>query len=206
MPYWESAAGLRFSTMGMERKPMEPTQPTENREVATLGGGCFWCLEAVYDNLKGVIDVVSGYAGGKLPNPSYKMVCTGLTGHAEVVQVAFDPAQISFHEILEVFFSVHNPTTRNRQGADVGTQYRSAIFYHTEAQRAAAEELIRELNAEKIWDQPVVTEVSPLKTFYPAEEYHQEYYARNTGQGYCQMVIAPKLAKFRQKFTDRAKV
>lgn len=175
-------------------------------EVITLGGGCFWCLEAVFDNLKGVTDVLSGYTGGKLPNPSYKMVCTGLTGHAEVVQVTFDPGQINLKEILEVFFSIHNPTTRNRQGADVGTQYRSAIFYHSPEQKAAAEEVIRELNAEKIWDHPIVTEIVPLKMFYSAEDYHQEYFARNPEQGYCQIVIAPKVAKFRQKYAGRMKV
>jgi len=179
---------------------------SSHTEIITLGGGCFWCLEAVFDNLKGVTDVVSGYAGGKLHNPSYKMVCTGLTGHAEVVQVSFDPAEISPKEILEVFFSIHNPTTRNRQGADVGSQYRSAIFYHTPEQKTNAEEVIRELNAEKIWDHPIVTEVVPLKIFYPAEDYHQEYFARNPDQGYCQIVIAPKVAKFRQKYADRMKV
>ena len=175
------------------------------REVATLGGGCFWCLEAVFDNLKGVMDVVSGYAGGKLPNPTYRMVCTGMTGHAEVIQVTFDPGQISFREILEVFFSVHDPTTRNRQGADVGTEYRSVIFSHSSEQRATADHLIHELNAEKVWDLPVVTEVAPLKEFFPAEDYHQEYFARNPDQGYCQMVIAPKMAKFRHKYAARLK-
>jgi peptide-methionine (S)-S-oxide reductase len=175
-------------------------------ETTTLGGGCFWCLEAVFDNLKGVTDVVSGYAGGKIPKPSYMMVCTGLTGHAEVVQVTFDPDEISFKEILEVFFSIHNPTTRNRQGADVGSQYRSAIFYQTPEQKATAEEVIRELTAEKVYDQPIVTEVVPLKEFFPAEDYHQEYFTRNPGQGYCQVVIAPKVAKFRQKYADRMKV
>jgi peptide-methionine (S)-S-oxide reductase len=183
-----------------------PNRTSGKSEMATLGGGCFWCLEAVYDNLKGVSTVVSGYAGGKMPNPSYKLVCTGLTGHAEVVQVTFDPDQISFREILEVFFSIHNPTTRNRQGADVGTQYRSAIFYHSPEQRTIAEDVIRGLTAEKVWDTPIVTEVVPLKEFFPAEEYHQQYFARNPGQGYCQVVIAPKLAKFRQKFTERMKV
>jgi peptide-methionine (S)-S-oxide reductase len=181
-------------------------QNLSKTEVITLGGGCFWCLEAVYDNLKGVSDVVSGYAGGKLPNPSYKMVCTGLTGHAEVVQVTFNPDEINLKEILEVFFSIHNLTTRNRQGADVGTQYRSAIFYHSSEQKTTADEVIQELNAEKIWDHPIVTEVAPLKTFYPAEDYHQEYFARNPDQGYCQIVIAPKVAKFRQKYAYRMKV
>lgn len=175
------------------------------REVATLGGGCFWCLEAVFDQLAGVTDVVSGYAGGKVANPSYKAVCSGSTGHAEVVQVTFDPAQISFREVLEVFFSTHDPTTLNRQGADVGTQYRSAIFYHSEAQRAAAQELIAELNAAKEWPNPIVTEVAAAGPFYPAEDYHQEYFANNGRQPYCQMVVAPKVAKFRKKYAERLK-
>jgi peptide-methionine (S)-S-oxide reductase len=174
-------------------------------QTATLGGGCFWCLEAVFDNLKGVEDVVSGYAGGKIPHPSYQVVCTGLTGHAEVVQLRFDPAQISFKDILHIFFTIHDPTTRNRQGADVGSQYRSVIFFHSAQQQAEAEEVIRELGAEKLWDRPIVTEVKELPAFYPAEDYHQEYFARNPDQGYCQMVVAPKVAKFRQKFSERLK-
>ena len=177
----------------------------QDSQTVTLGGGCFWCLEAVFDNLKGVEDVVSGYAGGLIPRPSYAVVCSGLTGHAEVVQLRFDPAQISFKEILHVFFSIHDPTTRNRQGADVGTQYRSVIFYHTDEQRAEAEAVIQELSAEKLWDKPIVTELKALTAFYPAEDYHQEYFARNPGQGYCQMVVAPKVAKFRQKFAARLK-
>lgn len=175
-------------------------------ETATLGGGCFWCLEAVYDQLSGVTDVVSGYSGGRRPNPSYEQVCTGFTGHAEVVQVTFDPAQISFRDILEVFFTIHDPTTMNRQGADVGTQYRSAIYYHSPEQKAAAEALIREMETEHVWHGPVVTEVTPFEVFYPAEDYHQEYFARNPGKGYCQVVIAPKLAKFRKNYTARLKV
>ncbi len=175
------------------------------KEAATLAGGCFWCLEAVYDNLKGVEDVVSGYSGGALPNPTYNLVGTGMTGHAEVVQLVFDPQEITFREILEVFFTIHDPTTLNRQGADVGTQYRSAIFYHNEEQKRIAEEVIREINEAKIWNQPVVTEVKPLTKFYPAEDYHQEYFAKNPGQGYCQVVIAPKVAKFRKKYMDRLK-
>ncbi len=174
-----------------------------NTEVATLAGGCFWCLEAIFDNLKGVTDVVSGYSGGSLPDPSYEQVCTGRTGHAESVQVTFDPALISFREILQVFFTIHDPTTLNRQGADVGTQYRSAIFYHTPEQKAAAEEVISQLTAEKIWDRPVVTELKPFTMFYPAEDYHQEYFARNPYQPYCQIVIAPKVAKFRKKYMER---
>jgi peptide-methionine (S)-S-oxide reductase len=174
-------------------------------QTATLAGGCFWCLEAVFDNLQGVTDVVSGYAGGKTANPTYEQVCTGMTHHAEVVQVQFDPAVITYKELLEVFFSIHDPTTLNRQGADVGTQYRSAIFFQTPEQQATAQQTIRELSEEKIWADPIVTEVVPLSIFYPAEEYHQEYFARNPGQGYCQMVVAPKLAKFRHKFASRLK-
>jgi peptide-methionine (S)-S-oxide reductase len=174
-------------------------------ETITLAGGCFWCLEAVYDQLEGVLDVVSGYTGGHMPNPDYKLVCTGRTGHAEVVQVTFDPSVISFKEILEVFFTIHDPTTLNRQGADVGTQYRSAIFYHSESQKATAEEVIAEFEAEGVWPNPIVTEVTALDTFYTAEDYHQEYFQHNPYQGYCQVVIAPKVAKFRQKYASRLK-
>jgi peptide-methionine (S)-S-oxide reductase len=175
------------------------------KEVATLGGGCFWCLEAVYDGLRGVEDVVSGYAGGRVPDPSYEAVCSGRTGHAEVVQVTFDPREVSFREILEVFFTIHDPTTLNRQGADVGTQYRSVIFHHTPEQKRVAEEVIRELEAQRVWEDPIVTEIAPLEASYPAEAYHQEYYARNPYQGYCQVVVAPKVVKFRERFRDRMK-
>jgi peptide-methionine (S)-S-oxide reductase len=174
-------------------------------ETIILGGGCFWCLEAVYDQLEGVLDVVSGYAGGHVPNPDYKSVCTGRTGHAEVVQVTFDPQVISFKEILEVFFTIHDPTTLNRQGADVGTQYRSVIFYLSEEQKATAEQVIAEIEAAEIWPNPIVTAVSALDNFYPAEDYHQEYFQRNPYQGYCQVVVAPKVAKFRQKYASRLK-
>jgi peptide-methionine (S)-S-oxide reductase len=174
-------------------------------ETATLGGGCFWCVEAVFDDLEGVTDVVSGYSGGRADNPSYEQVCAGTTGHAEVVQVTFDPEVVSFREILEVFFTVHDPTTLNRQGADVGTQYRSAIFYHSPEQKETAERVIEALNAEGIWDDPIVTEVTALERFFPAEAYHQEYFRRNPYQGYCQFVVAPKVAKFRQKYTHRLK-
>jgi len=174
-------------------------------EVATLAGGCFWCLEAVYDDLKGVEDVVSGYSGGRTPNPRYEQVTTGLTGHAEVVQVTFNPEVVSFRDILSVFFSIHDPTTLNRQGADIGTQYRSAIFYHSPEQKATAEQLIRDLQAEGIWKNRIVTEVAPFSVFYSAEDYHQEYFARNPGQGYCQVVIAPKVSKFRKLYLDRLK-
>ena len=173
--------------------------------VATLAGGCFWCLEAVFDDLEGVEDVVSGYAGGSVPNPTYKHVCTGETGHAEVVQVTFNPDVISYRDLLRVFFTIHDPTTLNRQGADVGTQYRSAIFTHNETQEKVAEEVIAELNDAGIWDDPIVTEVVPLEAFYPAEDYHQEYFRRNPNQGYCRVVIAPKVAKFRKQYLDRLK-
>lgn len=173
----------------------------ENRlEVATLGGGCFWCLEAVYVELGGVEKVVSGYAGGHVKNPTYREVCSGATGHAEVVQVTFDPAVISYADILRVFFTIHDPTTLNRQGADVGTQYRSIILYHDEAQKQTALEVMNEITAQRIWPNPLVTGLAPLETFYPAEEYHQDYFARNPMQPYCQVVIAPKVAKFRKHY------
>jgi peptide-methionine (S)-S-oxide reductase len=173
---------------------------TAGLQVATLGGGCFWCLEAVYDDLKGVEDVVSGYMGGRVTNPSYQQVCTGMTGHAEVVQVKFDSMVVSFRDILKVFFTIHDPTTLNRQGADVGTQYRSAVFYHTPEQRQIAEDVIAELTSAGIWDDSIVTQVVPADVFYPAEDYHQEYFRRNPYQGYCQVVIAPKVAKFRKQY------
>lgn len=175
------------------------------REVATLGGGCFWCTEAVFDELKGVESVESGYSGGTVANPSYQLVCTGTTGHAEVVQITFDPNVISFKEILQVFFTVHDPTTLNRQGADVGTQYRSVIFYHNEEQKQAAEEVIAEVQAEKIWDGKIVTEIVPAKPFYKAEDYHQEYFSNNPSQPYCRVVIAPKVKKFRDHYREMLK-
>jgi len=174
-------------------------------EVATLGGGCFWCLEAVYDQLKGVEKVESGYAGGTVVNPSYHQVCTGTTGHAEVVQITFDPSVISFKEILEVFFTIHDPTQLNRQGPDVGPQYRSAIFYHSGEQKALAEQVIQEIESAGIWDDPIVTEVTPFTAFYVAEDYHQEYYRHNPEQMYCRMIIAPKVTKFRQRFLEKLK-
>jgi peptide-methionine (S)-S-oxide reductase len=174
-------------------------------ETATLAGGCFWCVEAVFDELRGVESVVSGYTGGDAKSPTYQQVCSGTTGHAEAVQISFDPQVVSFRELLEVFFTVHDPTTLNRQGADIGTQYRSAIFYHTPEQRETAERVIAELNEEKIWDAPIVTEVAPLTEFYPAEDYHQEYFRNNPGQGYCRAVVAPKVSKFRQKFLEKLK-
>ncbi len=176
-----------------------------SQEIATLAGGCFWCLEAVYDDLIGVEDVVSGYAGGSKPNPSYEQVCTGKTGHAEVVQITFDNEIVSFRQLLDVFFTIHDPTTLNRQGADVGTQYRSAVFYHSLEQKATAEAAIAELEADHLWDNPIVTEVVPLDTFYPAEDYHQEYFVKHPDQGYCRVVIAPKVAKFRQHYLSQLK-
>jgi len=174
-------------------------------EVATLAGGCFWCLEAVYDQLKGIQDVVSGYSNGAVHNPTYEQVCTGMTGHAEVVQVKFDPEVISFQDVLDVFFTIHDPTTLNRQGADVGTQYRSAIFYHSPEQKEIAERTISVINNAHLWDHPIVTQVQPIDTFYAAEDYHQEYFANNPAQGYCRAVVAPKVAKFRKQHFARLK-
>jgi peptide-methionine (S)-S-oxide reductase len=182
---------------------MSETQ--SSKETATLGGGCFWCLEAVFDDLKGVISVESGYMGGARPNPTYEQVCTGVSGHAEVVRITFDPAVVSFKEILEVFFVIHDPTTLNRQGNDEGTQYRSAIFYHSPEQKAAAAQVIANLSGAGLWRDPIVTEVSPASVFYIAEDYHQEYFARNPGAGYCQFVVAPKVAKFRKHFLSKLK-
>lgn len=189
----------------MSTAPQPSTDPNRPLEVATLGGGCFWCLEAVFEQVRGVTRVESGYCGGKVAHPSYQLVCTGSTGHAEVVQVTFDPAVISFREILEIFFATHDPTTLNRQGADVGTQYRSAIFYHSPEQQRTAQAVIAELNQAKTWDAPIVTEVVPLPTFYKAEDYHQEYYRQNPEQGYCRAVVAPKVAKFRKRFLAKLK-
>ena len=175
------------------------------KEVATLAGGCFWCLEAVFDDLKGVDSVESGYMGGKTANPSYEEVYSGETGHAEVAQLSFDPKQVSFKEILEVFFVIHDPTTRNRQGNDVGTQYRSAIFYHSAEQKAAAEQVIANMGAAKIYEDPIVTEIVPASKFYVAEDYHQEYFRRNAAQPYCAFVVRPKVAKFRKHFLGKLK-
>lgn len=179
--------------------------PRNLRETATLAGGCFWCLEAIFSELHGVEKVISGYSGGTAPNPSYREVCTGTTGHAEAVQIIFDPSVISFRELLEVFFTIHDPTTLNRQGADVGTQYRSAIFYHTPEQARTAHEVIEELEEAKIWGAPIVTEVTPFKAFYPAEDDHQEYFMHNPDQPYCRIVIEPKVAKFRKQFLTKLK-
>jgi len=172
-------------------------------EIATLGGGCFWCTEAVFSELKGVEKTESGYSGGIIQNPTYEQVCTGRTEHAEVVQITFDPKVITFKEILQIFFTTHDPTTRNRQGADVGTQYRSVIFHHDEEQRKIAEQVIAEINASKIWNKPIVTEVTPFQSFYKAEDYHQEYFKSNPIQPYCQLIIAPKVAKLRNNYRDK---
>lgn len=185
---------------------MSTTQHTAGgKQVATLAGGCFWCLEAVYDQLRGVDSVESGYSGGTVPNPTYEQVSTGRTGHAETVRITFDPQEISYREILDIFFTIHDPTTLNRQGADVGTQYRSAIFYQDEEQRVVAEAAIRDVTASGIWDRPIVTEVVPFKAFYEAEEYHQEYYVKNPDAAYCRIVIEPKVAKFRKKYFEKLK-
>jgi len=175
------------------------------KEVVTLGGGCFWCIEAVFDELKGVEQVESGYSGGSVANPSYRQVCTGTTGHAEVVQVTFDPKVIALRDILGVFFTVHDPTTLNRQGPDVGTQYRSAIFYRNQEQKAVAEQTIKETQAAKLWKDPIVTEVTRFKVFYKAEDYHQEYFKMNGEAPYCRFMIAPKMAKFREHYRDKLK-
>ena len=173
------------------------------QELATLGGGCFWCLEAVYNQMDGVHSALSGYMGGHVVDPSYRAVCTGTTGHIEVVQVSFDPSVTTFREILEVFFSIHDPTSLDRQGNDSGPQYRSAIFYHSDAQRETAETMIRELDAERIWSRPIVTEVRPAEIFYVAEDYHQDYFQNNPNQPYCAFAVAPKVAKFREKFAKK---
>jgi len=171
-------------------------------ESVTLAGGCFWCIEAVFKEVDGVASVISGYTGGTTVNPTYEQICTGKTGHAEAVQVSFNPSKISYREILEIFFSIHDPTTLNRQGADVGTQYRSAVFYHNEEQKAIAEALIREFEKSHLWNKPIVTQVVALDKFYPAEDYHQGYFSKNPGQGYCQMIISPKVNEFRQQWTE----
>jgi peptide-methionine (S)-S-oxide reductase len=187
----------------MSSATLEADMPTQ--EITTLGGGCFWCLEAVFDDMAGVISVESGYMGGHVENPTYRAICTGSTGHVEVVQVTFDPSITTFRDILEVFFAIHDPTTRDRQGNDSGPQYRSAIFYHSPEQKAVAEEVIREIEKEKLWSNPVVTEVRPAEKFYVAEDYHQEYFQNNPNQPYCSYIVAPKLKKFREKFKQKVK-
>lgn len=189
----------------METTPAQQTitAPTDQTEIATLGAGCFWCVEAIFQDLKGVSKVESGYTGGHVNNPTYREVCSGLTGHAEVIQVTFDPAVISFENILEIFFTVHDPTTLNRQGADAGTQYRSAVFYHSPEQKATAETVKK--SAQEIWDNPIVTEITAAGPFFKAEAYHQNYYKENPYQSYCSIVIAPKVKKFREKYRDKLK-
>jgi peptide-methionine (S)-S-oxide reductase len=188
-----------------QNAPYKIQETIMSNEVATLAGGCFWCLEAVFDEMKGVQSVESGYMGGQTLNPTYEDVCGGRTGHAEVIRIEFDPAAVSFTELLEVFFVIHDPTTLNRQGNDIGTQYRSAIFFHSPEQQKAAQEVIAGLTAQKLWSDKIVTQVTPAVTYYPAEQYHQEYFVRNPGQGYCSFVVAPKVAKFRKHFLDRLK-
>jgi peptide-methionine (S)-S-oxide reductase len=184
----------------------EENVKNKTKEVATLAGGCFWCTEAVFSIVKGIEKVEPGYTGGSVPNPTYEQVSTGTSGHAEATQITFDPSVISFREILEIFFATHDPTTLNRQGPDVGTQYRSVIFYHNEEQKARAEKVIVDLGKEEIWDAPIVTQVEPLKTFYRAETYHKDYYKKHPKQPYCQQVITPKLVKLQQRFLDKLKV
>jgi peptide-methionine (S)-S-oxide reductase len=181
------------------------SQSSNSKELATLGGGCFWCLEAVFDELKGIESVESGYSGGHVANPSYREVCDGVTGHAEVVQLTFAPEVISFKEILEVFFTIHDPTTLNRQGNDVGPQYRSAIFYHSPTQKAIAKQVIADLTAKRLWSNRIVTEITPFNAFYVAENYHQEYFVHNRNQPYCRVIVEPKVAKFRKMFVERLK-
>jgi peptide-methionine (S)-S-oxide reductase len=189
----------------LRMNPNKATSAPAEKQVATLAGGCFWCLEAVYDQLEGVDSVESGYSGGTVPNPTYEQVSGGRTGHAEVVRVTFDPSVVSYREILEAFFDIHDPTTLNRQGADVGTQYRSAIFYHDEEQKKIAEQVIQEKTAARVWPDPIVTEVVPFRAFYQAEDYHQEYFARNGHMPYCRIVIAPKVSKFSRLYLDKLK-
>jgi peptide-methionine (S)-S-oxide reductase len=188
--------------MTNKKSAFEKNQQTD---VATLGGGCFWCIEAVFDEIKGVLNTESGYAGGNMDSPNYEQVCTGNTGHAEVVQVTFNPEITTFKEILEIFFTAHDPTTLNRQGADIGTQYRSIIFFHNTKQKLTAEKLIDELNSKKIWNNPILTQVEPLKKFYKAEKYHEKYFVKHPNSGYCQAVISPKISKLRKKHWEKLK-
>jgi peptide-methionine (S)-S-oxide reductase len=201
---WLTAILFLAFTSGYSQK-QNATAGMNDLEIATFGAGCFWCTEAVFLNVKGVTKVVSGYSNGKVKNPTYKEVCTGLTGHAEVTQITFDPGQVSFEELLEVFWNTHDPTTLNRQGADEGTQYRSAVFYHNEEQKKIAEAYKKQLEASHVYKDPIVTEISPLTSFYPAEDYHQNYYALNPNQGYCQYVIRPKVEKFKKQFASKLK-
>jgi len=208
-----SAAGLFAGPLGLacaaddkrKKTPMTTVKVPSGKEVATIAGGCFWCTEAIFQQLKGIDKVDSGYAGGAIANPSYEAVCSGTTGHAEAIQIIYDPKVITYHDIISIFLTVHDPTTLNRQGADTGTQYRSAIFYHNETQKATATKVIQEVTHSKIWPNKIVTEVTPFSNFYIAEEYHRNYYANNPNQGYCQIVIAPKVVKFREHFKAKLK-
>ena len=195
---------LQNKNMVMQKQMLKLDQK-DNTEVATLAGGCFWCIEAAFDEIRGVIKVESGYSGGTTTSPTYEQVCSGTTGHAEAVQVTFEPNVVSFQDILHIFFTVHDPTTPNRQGADMGSQYRSVIFYHNEKQKEIAEQVIRELEDQKVWDNPIVTQVVPFKKFYKAENYHNQYFSRNPNAGYCRVVIAPKIAKLREKYREKLK-
>ena len=195
---------LQNKNMVMQKQMLKLDQK-DNTEVATLAGGCFWCIEAAFDEIRGVIKVESGYSGGTTTSPTYEQVCSGTTGHAEAVQVTFEPNVVSFQDILHIFFTVHDPTTPNRQGADMGSQYRSVIFYHNEKQKENAEQVIRELEDQKVWDNPIVTELVPFKKFYKAENYHNQYFSRNPNAGYCRVVIAPKIAKLREKYREKLK-
>jgi peptide-methionine (S)-S-oxide reductase len=197
---------LLLPTLIAAQTNQKPTQKAnDGKEIATIAGGCFWCTEAVFKELRGVEKVESGYSGGTLANPTYEQVSSGTTGHAETIQITYDPKVISFKELLEVFFVIHDPTTLNRQGADMGTQYRSAIFYNSPAQKKIAEEVIKEITAQKIWKDPIVTKLEPYKAFYSAEEYHQDYFARNPDKAYCRIVIEPKVLKFRKQFVSKLK-
>ncbi len=198
-------SGLALIASAEAQKPSTAKNMDETKQVATFGAGCFWCTEAVFLNVKGVEKVESGYSGGKIKNPSYREVCTGTTGHAEVTQITFDPKVVSFEELLEVFWNTHDPTTLNRQGADEGTQYRSVVFFHNEEQKKIAEAYKKQLEASHIYKNPIVTEISPLTNFYKAEDYHQNYYALNPNQGYCQYVIRPKVDKFKKQFASKLK-
>lgn len=191
---------VSVTAFSQSKKGME-----NNKEKATFGGGCFWCTEAIFERIEGVTSVMSGYSGGQIKNPTYREVSSGATGHAEVIQITYDPAKVSYYTLLEVFFKTHDPTTLNRQGADVGTQYRSIILYHTEEQKEKASEIIRELNDQDIWKNPIVTEIVPFESFYQAEDYHQNYYDNNSNQGYCRMVITPKIEKLEEIFEDKLK-
>lgn len=197
--------GILGNSANIDQSKNQSIASPQDKEVVTLGGGCFWCIEAIFEELEGVEQVESGYSGGWTDNPTYQQVCAGETGHAEVVQITFDPKVISLEEILKIFFTVHDPTTLNRQGADVGTQYRSVIFYRSQEQRYVVGRIIREIQAAKLWDAPIVTKIVPFKAFYKAEDYHQDYYKLNPGQAYCHLVIAPKIKKFREFYREKLK-